>query len=343
VNTSPTPSDDVIAVRAILSPADPVPDPTLAREDVLAARASVGLHRGAPPPVRQPRTRLAAAGAVAVLSVATLLALVILPAADKGGDTVTLATGPGAQAVIAAYASTASTGTARGLLTVTHGSRTVTATGVGSFDGGAAQAEIALVEGGGAPSAEITVVRTKDAIFAKLPGGTNPLAADKPWVSVDAATLTRLTQMALGDLAAQVTGAPLDALAYLKGVSGDVQVVGPDTTRGEPTTRYRGSVDPQKVAEQLPAAVRPQAAQAGGQLGQTLPVDIWIDEQGRLRKLVLTADVDKVQGAPPASGLATLTVELWDFGTLVDVTAPPADQVVDVGGLLGGFLGGRTP
>jgi hypothetical protein len=165
-------------------------------------------------------------------------------------------------------------------------------------------------------------------------------------VSVDAATLARLTQQALGDLGTPATGAPLDALAYLRGVSGDVQVVGPDSTRGEPTTRYRGAVDPAKVAEQLPAAARPQATAMAGQVGQMLPADLWIDSQGRLRKLVLTADLAKVQGAPagPATGTATVTLELWDFGTTVDVTAPPPEQVVDVGGLLGGFLGrGRTP
>lgn len=337
-------ASDAAAVRSLLGPADPVPQPALAVEEVLAARASVGLSRAQPARAPRPRGRFVAAGAVALLSVATLVALVALPA-GKGGDTVTLATGPGAMAVSSAYATTAGSGTARGLLTVTSGGHTVTATGVGDFESGAARAEIALADGAGAPATEITVVRTLDAIYVKVPGSLNPLATGKPWVSVDAATLTRLASMALGDLGAQVAGAPLDALAYLRAVSGDVQVVGPDTTRGEATTRYRGAIDPRKVAGQLPAAVRPEAGTAAGQLGQNLPADLWIDGAGRLRKLVVTADPSLVDGAAgPGAGVATVTVELWEFGAPVDATAPPQDQVVDVGGLLGGFLGGaRQP
>ena len=350
---------DAAAVRSLLASADPVPDASLPMEEVLVARASVGMARARPRPARRPQGRFVAAGAVALLSVATLVALVVMPT-EQSANTVDLATGPGALAVSSAYAATAGAGTARALITVTDGQHSVTATGVGDFDSGNARAEIGLTGGlggpggpggAGAPDSTITVVRTADAIFARLPEGANPLATGKPWVSVDAVTLARLTSLALGDLAAQVTAAPLDALAYLKGVSGDVQVVGPDTTRGEATTHYRGTVDPRKVAEQLPAALRPEATAAAGQVGHTLPADLWIDGQGRLRKLVLAVEMSAVEmskvagtSAPPSGRIATITVELFDFGTPVDATPPPTDQVMDVGGLLGGFLGGaRKP
>jgi hypothetical protein len=332
----PTP-DDLSAVRSLLAPLDPVPDPTLAREDVLAARASVGLARAKAAPA--PRRRgLVAAGAVAALSVATLLALVLLPGDGRSTETIDLATGPGAQAINAAYQATTKAGTARGVLTVDHGNSNVTATGVGDLDTGAGRAEVDLVEPGSSRGVHVTVIRTADAIYAKLPVGANPLSATAQWVSVDAATLARLAQMAAGDLGAQVTGSPVDALSYLKAISGDVQVVGPDEVRGEPTTRYRGAIDAKKVAEQLPAQLQAHAAQATGQVGQTIPADLWLDAEGRLRKLVLTTE--EAPGRTPT----TLTIVLWDFGAPVDATPPPADQVVDVGGLLGGFLNGtRRP
>lgn len=328
MTTSPSsPIDDLSAVRSLLGDANPVPDPTLPRDQVLAARADVGMARAVPPPPRAPRGRFVAAGAVAVLSAATLVAIVAMPT-GRGTETTTLATGPGGKAVSAAFASTQASGTARGLLTVTQGGRTITATGVGDFTTGTARAEIALGEG--APGGTVSIVRTEAGVYARLPAGLPTVAAGKPWVSVDAATLAGLTQMALGDLGAQITGAPLDALTYLRAVSGDVQVVGPDTTRGEPTTRYRGTIDPGKVADQLPAALQPKAGTAAAELGRPLPTELWIDGQGRLRKLVVTAD--------PA---AAATVELWDFGVPVDVVAPPADQVADIGGLLGTLLQNR--
>jgi hypothetical protein len=38
--------------------------------------------------------------------------------------------------------------------------------------------------------------------------------------------------------------------------------------------------------------------------------------------------------------LGALTMELYDYGTTVDVQAPPADDTVDMSSLLGGALGG---
>ena len=338
---SPIP-DDLTAVRSLLGPADPVPDPTLPREQVLAARASVGLARAHPAAAPRRRARFVAAGAVAVLAVATLVALVAVPQDEPG--TVSLATGPGAQAISSAYAATARTGTARGVLTVTSGDSTLTATGAGDFETGVGRAEVELVGRPGSPAAHLTVIRTADGVYAKLPEGATPLGPGKPWVKVDAATLARLAQLAGGDIGAQLTGAPLDALAYLRAVSGDVQIVGPDIVAGEPTTRYRGVVDPQKVADQLPPALRPEAGRLAGHVGQPLPADLWIDAEGRLRKLVLTADLHQAGPAGAGAQPVTLTLVLSDFGTAVDATPPPADQVVDVGGLLGGFLGGtRRP
>jgi len=345
-----SPVDDLTAVRSLLGPANPAPDPTLPRDKVLAARAAVGMARVAARPAPRMRGRFVAAGAVALLSVATLVAVVAVPG-RQGGGTVNLATGPGAKAVVAASAATEAAGTARGLLTVSHGGRTVTASGIGDFASGDASAEIALdgagpstqQPGGSSPGrtqgqGTVTVLRTSTGIYARLPEGLNPLASGKPWLSVDAATLARLTQLALGDLGAQITGAPLDALTYLKAVSGDVQPVGPETVRGEATTRYRATIDPERVVGQLPEALRPAVTAT-----ERLPIDLWIDAQGRLRKLVLVAASDL---APPAGGSpttavgegATVTLELFDFGVPVEVEAPPAGQVADVGGLLGTFL-----
>ncbi len=324
MNPSTAPTDDLDAIRSMLGPANPVPDPSLSDHVVMAARADVGLARSALPPARRPRGRFVAAGAVAVLSAATLVAIVAMPT-GQGPGTTTLATGAGGKAVNAALAATQASGTARGLLTVSQNGQTITATGVGNFADGTARAEIAL--GDGPLGGTVSIVQTKAGIYAKLPSGMPSISPGKPWISVDAATLAGLTQMALGDLGAQITGAPLDALAYLRAVSGDVQAIGPDTTRGEPTTHYRGTIDPGKAADQLPAALRPRAGAAAAELGRSLPADLWIDAQGRLRKLIVTAD--------PA---VTVTVELWEFGVPVDVAAPSADQVADIGGLLGALL-----
>ncbi|MEO5678814.1 MAG: hypothetical protein ABIS47_04010, partial [Acidimicrobiales bacterium] len=133
MTTSPSsPTDDVTAVRSLLAATNPVPDPSLPPYEVLAARSAVGAVRSLPVAPRPGRGRFAVAGAVALVSVATLAALVAVPSL-RGADTTVVASGPGAKAVRASFAATQASGTARGQLTVTHGGLTVTATGVGDF------------------------------------------------------------------------------------------------------------------------------------------------------------------------------------------------------------------
>lgn len=330
MNAAPDPIDDLTAVRAALGHANPQPETSMPREEVMAARGALGMAGVAPRPAPRLRGRFVAAGAVAALSVATLVAVVVV--APQGTPTVDLATGPGAKAVNAASAATQAAGTARGLLTVAHGGRTVSATGVGDFGSGDASADIALGDGT-SPAGTVMVRRTTAGVYVRLPEGLSPLSTEKPWLRIDAADLARLTQLALGDLGAQITGAPLDALAYLRAVSGELVAEGPDLSRGEPTTRYRTTIDPRKVVGQLPQALQVPAAGAAAE--QSLPAALWIDAQGRLRKLEVSADPS---GPWTASGPATVTLELFDFGVRVQVEAPAADEVTDVGGLLGTFL-----
>ena len=69
----------------------------------------------------------------------------------------------------------------------------------------------------------------------------------------------------------------------------------------------------------------------------TQPVDVWVDKQGRVRRLSET--VDMTHAAPPTPGATlpssiALTLEYYDFGTPVRVEIPPADQTTDLGPML---------
>ena len=69
-------------------------------------------------------------------------------------------------------------------------------------------------------------------------------------------------------------------------------------------------------------AVEGLKQQAGG---PTVPVDVWVDGQGRLRRVALTT-----------GGGGTTTVTLSEYGVPVSVAAPRADEVNDLGALLPG-------
>jgi len=101
--------------------------------------------------------------------------------------------------------------------------------------------------------------------------------------------------------------------------------------RGAPTTHYKMTIDLNKAV-----ANAPESARAGLQeifnmySSKTLPADVWIDSDGRLRKMQYTATVT-TQGHTTTANTA---YELYDFGTPVNATPPPANQVSDLQTLL---------
>src|SRR5262249_11517656 len=109
---------------------------------------------------------------------------------------------------------------------------------------------------------------------------------------------------------------PRDVLEALRGLSGDIETVGTEELRGVDTTHYRVLLDPAELAKQA-AAQNPDAQslfdRLSGQSGVTeVPLDVWLDGDGLVRKLSL--DVDAPDATTGQSGHVSLAFELWDYG-----------------------------
>ena len=119
---------------------------------------------------------------------------------------------------------------------------------------------------------------------------------------------------------------PTQGLEYLNGVGGDVKEVGKETVRGDETTHYTGSIDVEKLLSVLKGKAHDTAEKAFSTSDVTnVPFDAYVDKEGRVRKVVEKITL-KVQGQTATS---TTTAEYYDFGTKVDVVAPPAAEVHD--------------
>lgn len=143
--------------------------------------------------------------------------------------------------------------------------------------------------------------------------------------------------------AAQVAATPLGGMVaptaqlHMLAAVGEAEVVGSEEVRGEPTTHYRGSYD---VARALRGARGLQSSALKSSLGAAAalpraPYDVFLDAEGRLRRLQQTVEVP----ASPAPGNAppltvTTTLELYDFGVAVKVVSPPGATVRDGAPLL---------
>jgi hypothetical protein len=160
--------------------------------------------------------------------------------------------------------------------------------------------------------------------------------------------------MKLDDTTAETLGtdSSFDAdemLALLKATSSSgVTERGTATVRGVQTTHYAAQLDIAKLAAIGGDSVDDSDVQS--MLKETglssIPLDLYLDAQGRLRRLGMSMTM-KGTSSPssssedesnfPMSGTVSMTMDFFNFGVPVHVTAPPASEITDGSDLLSGL------
>lgn len=160
------------------------------------------------------------------------------------------------------------------------------------------------------------------------------LGAPTPWASFDIAGVVETDALAgLG------TGADIrQTLDYLRG-AGDVTEIGREEINGVTTTHYRAEIDLRKAADQVPPGQQDEFEAAIEQFELmagtiSIPADVWIDDAGLPRRMSyrITVDNSPLGDRLPGDGSLTmsLSMDLYDYGEPVSVSAPPASQVTDM-------------
>jgi hypothetical protein len=154
------------------------------------------------------------------------------------------------------------------------------------------------------------------------------LSGDKQWIKVDLGKLAQQQGIDLSSLA-NANPTPASALEYLQGAT-NVRKVGTDSIQGVDTTHYKVTVDLERAAARSSGSKRRSLRQVIQVSGvKKLPVDVWIDAKGFLRKVAY---------AQPSrnGGAVRVAMELHDYGPPVTVKPPPAASVTDLSKALGG-------
>ncbi|NJP99498.1 LppX_LprAFG lipoprotein [Streptomyces zingiberis] len=231
--------------------------------------------------------------------------------------------GDGAGAVAAAYQKTAEAGTAKmSLVTEAEaGEQEVTMRGSGVIDLDKGNSEMTMDVGG----SELEQRVVDGVVYQKPPAGQqDQLPEGKTWMSFD---LERMGDQLGVDT--QVSD-PAAAFSYAKGISEkDVKKVGEETVDGTETTHYEVTVDVKTLAQ----GNEKMAKMLEERVGKTLPLDIWLDDEGRLRQQKMEIEVDTSNtGASQAPEEITVdtTLKFSDFGTDVDVKKPAAGDTADM-------------
>jgi hypothetical protein len=212
---------------------------------------------------------------------------------------------------------------------------TVSGAGVADF----AAKKIQMTTNAGAQQVEVVMDGTTT--YLRVPG-EQPVPG-KSWLKLDLAALSKVSGKDLGNLTQGAGNDPSQALALLKGASTDVREVGTEQVRGTDTTHYKATIDLRKAAEQQSPEARQQLERLLEQAQvQSLPADVWVDDQGRLRKMQYTLEMRPKATAQQGSVTVNTTMELFDFGTTAKVETPPAGQVADFAEILKQGKGGSS-
>jgi hypothetical protein len=192
----------------------------------------------------------------------------------------------------------------------------------------------------GLPGPPIDAVFDNATVYEKFPPAlAASLPKGKSWVKVDLATAGKTVSVDLQGLSQNAAGDPSQTLDYLRGASDDIKKVGTEDVRGTQTTHYQAVLDLNKAAAQSPRASEAIKSTIKLLGTSTQPIDVWVDAEGRVRRMKYTVDLSKSKVAstnPAAAGSVAFTLDLFDFGVPVQATLPPADQVVDISALTGG-------
>lgn len=171
-------------------------------------------------------------------------------------------------------------------------------------------------------------VFVRGALFAIFTGD------ESVWVRVDLDETTAGAGLDSEALVGGQTG-PAALLAQLDGAAGDTEELGTEEVRGVETTHLRVTVDTDAAIERSDPAVRDELRDyaEATDLPSTYPMELWIDDDGLVRRIRTVLDVPADEGEGQEAAQETV-LELYDFGVEVDLETPDEDATVDLSDLI---------
>jgi hypothetical protein len=203
----------------------------------------------------------------------------------------------------------------------------VRGSGSGVFDNGARPAgQLNMQVQAGGQQIPVDTVVTGNVFYMRSPAFARTLGNGKQWVKLDLAKLAKQRGVDLGGLL-NASPTPGNALAYLAGAE-HVEKVGDDKVGGQDTTHYKVRVDVSDAAKKASGSVQSSLRGVSSSGVDKLPMDVWVDSNGYIRKVRYEEHAGRQQAA-------NVVMQLHDFGKRVTIEPPPSDSVVDLTRLQG--------
>jgi len=168
----------------------------------------------------------------------------------------------------------------------------------------------------------VDTIVSGDVFYMRSPAFAQAVGRGKQWIKLDVGTISQQRGADLSGLL-NAGPTPANALAYLEGTDG-VEKVGAEAVGGVDSTHYRVSADLRRAVDRASGSARSSLQQLIERSGiRRLPLDVWLDDNGYIRKVSYDEHAGRQQAAH-------VSMELHDFGSPVSIKPPPSDSVVDL-------------
>jgi hypothetical protein len=207
--------------------------------------------------------------------------------------------------------------------------------GQGIINGHTGRGHVEMSATVGSRRLQIEAISDRRSIYLRSSMFASELPAGKEWVGVEP-LLGHDPETALAG-----SSDVKQQLQMLQAAGGDVEAVGEENVRGASTTRYRGTIDLERVVSMLREEGKADVALVMERMlkgeSTSIPVEVWIDENGLVRRVRQVMTIPTNTGDP---GLQMdMQITLYDFGVKPRIQLPPASEVFDTTPLLEAQLG----
>ncbi|WP_197318546.1 hypothetical protein [Saccharomonospora sp. NB11] len=194
------------------------------------------------------------------------------------------------------------------------GGQSITAQGEGIYSGENTAMSMTMDMGG----QSMDMIFVDNVIYMKMPEGLNP-DPSKPWIK-----MTAEDAAGMGQDFDQMTeqSDPSKTLEQLQKAGGEIKDTKETEIDGQKVTQYTVELDLSKAGEML----GDESAAASIPAGTMIPVELYLNSDNLPVRIEMNMGaVAEAAGAP--GGDAGIVMTYSDWGTPVDIKAPPADQV----------------
>ncbi len=243
------------------------------------------------------------------------------PSASATGDAGGAGTISGEDLTDRVVSAANSDGSAAGEFTIDAGGQSIEGEADFTLDPYAIDATFAGLPGLGPDG--IRVVLDGETAYLDL-GGSVPLPDDKRWVSIsenDKGPAAAAFKPVLEDLTQGFD--PRESFRIIEAAP-TWTAEGSEELDGVQTTRYVGVADVDRLIELSDGAEADSARQLAAQGVTEIPLTVWLEDNDLLRRIDFTAD-------SAAGALSTQTT--YDWSAEVDVSPPPANEVISASDL----------